>query len=223
MVRPRAARAHSPLHAEQAAGGNRAGQPRGLHAVPLHVAARRRAEQADGTRRAPRGHRAPRWIRVVGGRVGARRAAVASRSIRPVDARHAVSRGRGRLGATLDAEDSQARVRHADSTLPPRAWRCLARAPSQGRQRRACHHGRRACGVGEVAQPRRVVLQRHRGRRGIRSGAPAAGDGHSGRCGTCGLRRILRPAAPRRHGAGKAVQTGSTSQLRRTLGRGAAG
>ena len=42
MVRPRAARAHPSLHAEPAARGDRAGHAGRLHAVPVHVAARRR-------------------------------------------------------------------------------------------------------------------------------------------------------------------------------------
>ena len=42
MVRPSASRAHPSLHAEPLARGNRAGQSGRFHAVPLHVAARRR-------------------------------------------------------------------------------------------------------------------------------------------------------------------------------------
>ena len=41
MVRSRAARAHSSLHGEPPARGDRAGQPGGLHALPVQVAARR--------------------------------------------------------------------------------------------------------------------------------------------------------------------------------------
>ncbi len=47
MVRPRAPRAHPPLHAQPAARGDRAGQPGRLHAVPLQVAARRSRRSAD--------------------------------------------------------------------------------------------------------------------------------------------------------------------------------
>ena len=48
MVRSDAARPHSSLHAEPAARRDRAGQPGGLHALPLPLAARRDLVQADG-------------------------------------------------------------------------------------------------------------------------------------------------------------------------------
>ena len=48
MVRSPAARAHPSLHAQSAARGDRAGQPRGFHAVPVRLAARRRRRAAHG-------------------------------------------------------------------------------------------------------------------------------------------------------------------------------
>ena len=57
--------------------------------------------QADGARRAEGGRRRARRIRARGGRVGASGAAGAARSLRPVDARHDLPRGRSRMGASL--------------------------------------------------------------------------------------------------------------------------
>ena len=79
----------------------------------------------------------------------------------------------------------EARVRHADSALSPRARRCLACPPSQGRQRRAglttmrvwCWRGcasRGASFFNDIAS-----------RRGVRSEAAPARHGHSRRGRTC--------------------------------------
>ena len=100
MVRPRAARAHPPLHAQPAARGDRAGEPGRFHAVPVQVAARRSAPIGsiglDGLREALDDARRLRAGRRGLGTVGASRP---RRRLRPGDARHAVPGRRSRLGA----------------------------------------------------------------------------------------------------------------------------
>ena len=108
MVRPRAARAHSSLHAEPAARRDRAGQPGRLHAVPVRAGStssrRTRLTGLDGLREVVA---ALDGFELAGGRVGARGAAGAARSLRAVDARHALPDGRGRLGASLAGRTSR--------------------------------------------------------------------------------------------------------------------
>ena len=52
VVRPAAARAHPSLHVEPAARRDLAGQPGGVHAIPVRLAARRRGEPARRERKA---------------------------------------------------------------------------------------------------------------------------------------------------------------------------
>ena len=66
MVRSRAARAHSSLHAQPPARGDRAGQPGRFHALPVRVAARRRVDAADRHRRSARRRRRARRLRAGG-------------------------------------------------------------------------------------------------------------------------------------------------------------
>src|SRR5207245_2350689 len=73
-----AARPHPPLHAEPFAGRNRAGQSRGLHALPLCLAARRGFRAARRHRRSAGDHRCAGWIRARGVGLGTRDSAGAT-------------------------------------------------------------------------------------------------------------------------------------------------
>ena len=125
VVRPPAARAHPSLHAQPAARGDRTGQPRRLHALPVRVAARRAVEPADRHRRAARRARVARRLRAGGRRLGARRPAGSRRRLSVVDARHAVPDRRGRLGAAVlvGARRDAGGRRDADRAVPARACR----------------------------------------------------------------------------------------------------
>ncbi len=70
MVRSRPARAHSPLHGQTAAAGNRACIEQGLPPLPVSLAARDAQRAAAGTRRARCDHRATPRLRGAGGSVG---------------------------------------------------------------------------------------------------------------------------------------------------------
>ena len=150
MVRPDAARPHSSLHVEQAARRDRAGQPGGLHALPLPLAARRDIVQADRARRPAGGRRGARRIRARGRRVGARGAAGAARSVRAVDARHDLPRGRGRMGRGSRLRPARAarrpawcrrrRLRSSCASMRARGGRCgqPRRSRRSARQLDAC-------------------------------------------------------------------------------------
>ena len=104
------ARADSPLHVEPAACGDRAGERRRLHALPVPLAARRACGPARRPRR-PAGDRGDAGrLRARVGSVGAKRARDASRRLRPVAPRHAVPDGGSRMGAAVCAAS---RRRHA--------------------------------------------------------------------------------------------------------------
>ena len=79
---------------------------------------------ADRPRRPARGRRAARRPRAAGTHMGTRRAAGAARTLRVVAARHAVSDGRGRLGAAVERTDASGR-RDAHRVVPSRACRTL--------------------------------------------------------------------------------------------------
>ena len=95
VVRPDAAGAHSPLHVEPVARGDRTSQPRPVHALPVPLAARRPLVPPHRSGRAAGDHRRARRVRAGGRRLGTCGAAGAPRSLRSGDARHDLSRGRG--------------------------------------------------------------------------------------------------------------------------------
>ena len=230
MVRPRAARAHPPLHGDAAARRDRAGQPGRLHALPLQVAARRSGRSADRSRRPARSDRHARRLRARRRRMGTIGAAGARRRLRRVDARHAVPRGRGRVGTAC---------RRPPPTLPdpPRlapatpialflrehadAWLALRAAGAErearlGRQRpRACSRRLRERGASFFGDLRQALGT------GRRRGAQRRRIARRGRPG--GVGRILRTARADLERAGTAGHARSPRQLRRSMERDSGG
>ncbi len=176
MVRPRAARAHPSLHAEPAARGDRAGQPadfmRFLFAWQ-HVDERRRLTGSTACARSSRCSTASSCRPARGSARCCRRGSIATtRRCSTCCASRARSAGRGcRRRRCLKL----ASVTPIALFLREHA-RCLARpAPRDGSVEPAVTDDARVV-LGEAAEPRRVVLQRARGRRGARSKPAPAGD-----------------------------------------------
>jgi ATP-dependent Lhr-like helicase len=145
-------------HAEPPAGGDRAGQPGGLHALPLRLAARRAVVAAGGPRGRPGRHRAARRLRDCRRCVGARGTAGAHRPLRAISPGHALPDGGGGLGAAVAGGDER-RLRDSDRALPARARRCLAVAARHVRDRAQRARPSRA---GHAPRARRLFRPRPR-------------------------------------------------------------
>ena len=220
MVRSHAARPHPSLHAEPAARRDRAGQPGGLHALPVPLAARRDVVPADRTRRPARGRRRARRLRAGGRGVGACGAAGAARSLRAVDARHDLPGGRGWVGASLAGPASGepracAGAGDADRALPARARGCVASAAAS--RGGAAARRRRAPRPVDAARARRVVLRRSRAGLRARRRPAAAGDRRAGRLRARDVGRIRGTAGARLGGARTPGAARSPQQLRRPV------
>ena len=156
VVRPPAARAHPPLHAQPPARRDRAGHRGRFHALPAALAARRRRAAGERRRRPRRGDRAARRLRARGGGMGARRAARARARLHVELHRHAVplaaaSRGAastpmdGRQGAAQELAD---RAHAARARGAVASWRRPVDAEalsSEGRAR--CYEALRTRGA----------------------------------------------------------------------------
>ena len=185
-----------------------AGQPGGFHAVSVRVAARRPVGPAHGPRRAADDRRGARRLRAGRERMGARRAAGAHGSIRAVDARHAVSDRRGRMGAAVGRR----------SRPPPRQRASLAPRPSRCFCASTAISGERCA---KAAKPRDVDPQRPR--RHVERRLPARSTRRLRPRGASFLRELTACAIDRaalvsaRRRAGRR-RTGGLRRLRRSAG-----
>ena len=198
MVRPRAPRAHSSLHAEPAAGGNRAGQPGGFHAVPLPLAARRE-RSADRRRRPARGVAALDGFELAGRRVGTRGAAGAPRRYEPSMLDMiclAGEAGWGRLSPPRPTREPGALVAgDADRAVPARARRCVADAAPARRGRPEAQLADKRHAAARVLRSRGASFFGDvRGACGLDADDSCCGHRHAGRLRPRDLRRLRRPA-----------------------------
>ncbi len=152
MVRPAAARAHSPLHGPPAARRDRACRSARLPAVPVRLAARDRRHAPRRAGHRGIGRRAARRVRSTGRRVGDRTPAGAHRGLRAGLAGRSMPGGAHRLGA-------------AEPMF--RSWQ----RPRAGRDASA-HHAHRAAGAAS-----RSVLDVARGAAGQRAADRAGAEG----------------------------------------------
>ncbi len=133
VVRSTAARPNPPLHAESPARRDRAGEPGGVHAVPVRMAACGAVEPAGGRGGPAGGARAARWPGASRARLGARRAAGAARTLRARDARRVVPERRSRLGAACRAARRRLSARRRShcfsASTPTTGGRCGTAAP----------------------------------------------------------------------------------------------